>query len=52
MGHAGVGPGSVIAVYHQPDAVPPFTAVAFAFGDDVGQVEEIALSRGQSHRSV
>jgi CubicO group peptidase (beta-lactamase class C family) len=52
MGHTGGGPGSVIAVYHRPDAAPPFTAAAFAFSDDVGHVEEIALSRGQSHRSV
>jgi len=52
MGHTGGGPGSVIAVYHQPDAAPPFTAAAFAFGDDVGQVEKMAFSRGQSHRSV
>jgi CubicO group peptidase (beta-lactamase class C family) len=43
MGHTGAGPGSVIAVYHQPDAAPPFTAAAFAFGNDLGQVEEIAL---------
>jgi CubicO group peptidase (beta-lactamase class C family) len=49
MGHTGAGPGSVIAVYHQPDAAPRFTAAAFAFGDDVGQIEEIACSR-QSHR--
>ncbi len=43
MGHTGVGPGSVIAVYHRPDAAPPMTAAAFAFGNDIGQVEEIAL---------
>jgi CubicO group peptidase (beta-lactamase class C family) len=52
MGHTGVGPGSVIAVYHQPDAAPPFTAAAFAFGDDVGQVEKIALRLGPSHRPL
>jgi CubicO group peptidase (beta-lactamase class C family) len=46
MGHTGAGPGSVIAVYHRPDAAPPMTAAAFAFGDDLGQVEEIAFSRG------
>jgi CubicO group peptidase (beta-lactamase class C family) len=46
MGHTGAGPGSVIAVYHHPDAAPPMTAAAFAFGDDLGQVEEIAFSRG------
>jgi CubicO group peptidase (beta-lactamase class C family) len=42
MGHTGAGPGSVIAVYHRPDATP-MTAAAFAFGDDLGQVEEIAF---------
>jgi hypothetical protein len=26
MGHTGAGPGSVIAVYHRPDAAPPMTA--------------------------
>src|SRR6266849_9570884 len=46
MGHTGAGPGSVIAVYHRPDAAPPMTAAAFAFGDDLGQVEEIAFSSG------
>lgn len=43
MGHTGAGPGSVIAVYHRPDAAPPVTVAAFAFGNDLGQVEEIAL---------
>ena len=52
MGHTGGGPGSVIAVYHRPDAAPPFTAAAFAFGDDLGQVEEIASSRGQSRWQI
>jgi CubicO group peptidase (beta-lactamase class C family) len=42
MGHTGGGPGSVIAVYHQPEAAPRVTAAAFAFGDDLGQVEEMA----------
>jgi CubicO group peptidase (beta-lactamase class C family) len=46
IGHTGAGPGSVIAVYHRPAAAPPTTAAAFAFGDDLGQVEEIAFSRG------
>jgi hypothetical protein len=46
MGHTGGGPGSVIAVYHHPDAAPRLTAAAFAFGDDLGQVEEIAFSSG------
>jgi CubicO group peptidase (beta-lactamase class C family) len=48
MGHTGGGPGSVIAVYHQPHTAPPLTAAAFAFGDDMGQVEEMAFSRGRS----
>jgi CubicO group peptidase (beta-lactamase class C family) len=43
MGHTGAGPGSVIAVYHRPDATPPMTAAAFAFGDDLGQVEGVAF---------
>src|SRR5216684_1997899 len=42
MGHTGGGPGSVIAGYHRPDATP-MTAAAFAFGDDLGHVEEIAF---------
>jgi hypothetical protein len=46
VGHSGGGPGSVIAVYHRPDAAPPMTAAAFAFGDDLGQVEEIAFRSG------
>ncbi len=46
MGHTGGGPGSVIAVYHHSEAEPRFTAAAFAFGDDLGQVEEIATARG------
>ena len=45
-GHTGGGPGSVIAVYHRPEAEPRFTAAVFAFGDDLGQVEEIATARG------
>jgi CubicO group peptidase (beta-lactamase class C family) len=43
MGHSGAGPGSVIAVYHHPHAAPPTTAAAFAFGDDLGRVEEAAM---------
>jgi CubicO group peptidase (beta-lactamase class C family) len=46
IGHTGGGPGSVIAVYHLPEAKPRFTAAAFAFGDHLGQVEEMAS--GQS----
>lgn len=43
VGHSGGGPGSVIAVYHHPDATPPFTAAAFSSGEDIGQVEAEAL---------
>src|SRR5262245_3247271 len=32
VGHTGGGPGSVIAVYHQPATSPSITAAAFAFG--------------------
>jgi len=46
IGHTGGGPGSVIAVYHVPEAERPYTAAAFAFGDDVGSVEERVLNRG------
>jgi CubicO group peptidase (beta-lactamase class C family) len=46
IGHTGGGPGSVIAVYHLPEAKPRFTAAAFAFGDDLGQVEEMASGLG------
>jgi CubicO group peptidase (beta-lactamase class C family) len=44
VGHTGGGPGSVIAVYHQPDAAPRPTAAALAFGDDPAGVEEKAFS--------
>jgi CubicO group peptidase (beta-lactamase class C family) len=43
MGHTGRGPGSVIAVYHQPEAEPRVTAAAFAFGEGTGQVEATAF---------
>ena len=43
IGHSGGGPGSVIAVYHHPDAIPPFTAAAFSSGEDVGRVEAEAM---------
>jgi CubicO group peptidase (beta-lactamase class C family) len=46
IGHTGGGPGSVIAVYRVPEAERPYTAAAFAFGDDVGAVEERVLNRG------
>jgi CubicO group peptidase (beta-lactamase class C family) len=46
MGHTGAGPGSVVAVYRQPEAAPRFTAAAFAFGDDLGQVEGAACRIG------
>jgi CubicO group peptidase (beta-lactamase class C family) len=44
VGHTGGGPGSVIAVFHLPEAERPYTAAAFAFGDDPAQVEERTLS--------
>jgi CubicO group peptidase (beta-lactamase class C family) len=47
MGHTGGGPGSVIAVYHQPEATPRVTAAAFAFNDDLGEIEEAAFRRRQ-----
>ena len=47
IGHTGGGPGSDVAVYHLPEATPPFTAAAFAFGDDPGPVEETAVGRGR-----
>jgi hypothetical protein len=47
MGHTGSGPGSVIAVYHHPEGKPRFTAAAFAFGDDEGQVEGSGVQPGR-----
>lgn len=44
IGHTGGGPGSVIAVYHHPDATPPFTAAAFSSGGDPGRVESEAFA--------
>jgi CubicO group peptidase (beta-lactamase class C family) len=44
FGHTGGGPGSVIAVYRLPDAVRPYTAAAFASGDDPAPVEERVLN--------
>jgi CubicO group peptidase (beta-lactamase class C family) len=44
IGHTGGGPGSVIAVYHHPDATPSFTAAAFSSGEDSGRVEAEALA--------
>jgi CubicO group peptidase (beta-lactamase class C family) len=46
LGHTGGGPGSVIAVYRLPDAAPPYTAAAFAFGEDPAPVEEKTLNYG------
>ncbi|MDP1585888.1 MAG: serine hydrolase domain-containing protein [Bradyrhizobium sp.] len=45
IGHTGGGPGSVIAVYHHPDATTPFTAAAFSSGEDAGRVESEAMAR-------
>jgi CubicO group peptidase (beta-lactamase class C family) len=44
IGHSGGGPGSVSAVYHHPDAVPPATVAAFSSGEDVGRVEAKAMA--------
>ena len=46
-GHTGGGPGSVIAVYCLPEVAAPFSAAAFAFGDNEAHVEQAAFSRGQ-----
>jgi len=48
FGHTGGGPGSVIAVYRLPDAEPPYTAAAFAVGEDPAPVEERTLNRGSA----
>jgi len=39
MGHSGVGPGSVSAVYHFGDRPSPCTVAAFATGDKEGATE-------------
>lgn len=44
IGHTGGGPGSVIAVYHHPDATPSFTAATFSPGEDAGRVESEAFA--------
>lgn len=44
IGHTGGGPGSVIAVYHHPDATACFTAAAFSSGEDAGTVEAAAFA--------
>lgn len=44
IGHTGGGPGSVIAVYHHPDAIPIFSAAAFSSGEDAGRVESEAFA--------
>ena len=46
LGHTGGGPGSDIAVYHVFET-PPFTAAAFALGDDPAPVETAAFNRGR-----
>ena len=43
IGHTGGGPGSVIAVYHHPDADAPVTVAAFSPGGDTGRVEAVAM---------
>jgi CubicO group peptidase (beta-lactamase class C family) len=42
-GHSGGGPGSVIAVYHSPGAMPSVTAAAFCSGANEGAVESAAF---------
>jgi len=44
LGHSGMGPGSVNAVYHFPDLSPALTVAVFADGDDQGAVEREAVS--------
>ncbi|MDO9560553.1 MAG: serine hydrolase domain-containing protein [Bradyrhizobium sp.] len=44
IGHTGGGPGSVIAVYHRPDATPSVTTAAFSCGEDAGRVEAEAFA--------
>ena len=46
LGHTGGGPGSVIAVYRVMSA-SPFTAAAFATGEDPAPVEEAVFDCGQ-----
>lgn len=50
IGHSGGGPGSVIAVYHHPDATAPFTAAAFSPGEEIGRVETEAFAPRPSSR--
>ncbi len=46
VGHTGGGPGSVIAVYHAPEAASEYTTAAFALGDDQAAVEDAAFGFG------
>jgi CubicO group peptidase (beta-lactamase class C family) len=39
MGHTGVGPGSVAAIYHFPDRTPPVSVATFMPGSDDAPVE-------------
>jgi D-alanyl-D-alanine carboxypeptidase len=43
LGHSGVGPGSVNAVYHFPDLARPVTVATFTDGEDDGVAEAQAL---------
>lgn len=43
FGHSGNGPGSVAAVYHFTDAVPPCTVAVFGPGNDEATVEHEAV---------
>ena len=44
IGHSGVGPDSVSAVYHLPQLDPPRTVAAFSPGPDEGENEYQAIS--------
>ena len=46
IGHSGVGPGSVGAVYHFPERDPPCTIAAFAQGEDEGVTENAVVRLG------
>jgi CubicO group peptidase (beta-lactamase class C family) len=50
MGHSGGGPGSVVAVYHRPDATPARTTATFAPVEDLALVEQAAFGMLASHR--
>ncbi|HEV2559359.1 MAG TPA: serine hydrolase domain-containing protein [Microvirga sp.] len=49
-GHTGGGPGSVCAVYHEPDRHPPRTVATFLPGERTGAVERAAMRFRSSQR--